>query len=126
LRHRDEPYVNAELFEDYLRNVFLPQLMITRIVKDLPEEDAALLMDSCSSHSTLSVIELLSTARVRVVIVTFAPHTTYHPNLPRSQFDLVWRSEKTRSVSIAPRGGRREYPIHHEGASLLPDDDEDG
>jgi hypothetical protein len=33
-----------------LRNVFLPHLMITRIVKDLREEDAVLLMDNCSAH----------------------------------------------------------------------------
>jgi hypothetical protein len=47
LKHRDTSYVNAELFEDYLRSVFLPHLMITRIVKDLREEDALLLMDNC-------------------------------------------------------------------------------
>jgi hypothetical protein len=47
LKHRDKPYVNAELFEDYLCNVFLAHLMITRIVKDLGEEDAVLLMEDC-------------------------------------------------------------------------------
>jgi hypothetical protein len=52
LKHRDKPYVNAELFEDYLRGVFLPHLMITRIVTDLREEDAALLMENCSPHLT--------------------------------------------------------------------------
>jgi hypothetical protein len=40
LKYRDKPYVNAELFEDYLPSVLLPHLMITRIVKDLCEEDA--------------------------------------------------------------------------------------
>jgi hypothetical protein len=73
LKHRDEPYVNAELFEDYLRSVFLPYLMITCIVKDRREEDAVLLMDNCSRHLTPAVIEFLSTAPVRVV--TFAPPT---------------------------------------------------
>jgi hypothetical protein len=78
LKHRDDPCVNAELFEDYLRRVFLLHLMITRMVKDRREEDALLLMDDCSSHLTPPVIELLSTTRVRVVVVTFAPqpHTT--------------------------------------------------
>jgi hypothetical protein len=32
---RDKPYVNAELFDNYLHSVFLPHLMIPRIVKDL-------------------------------------------------------------------------------------------
>jgi hypothetical protein len=31
-------------------------------------------MDNCSLHVTLAVIELLSTARLRVVVITFAPH----------------------------------------------------
>jgi hypothetical protein len=34
VKHRGKPYVSAELFEDYLRSVFLPHLMITAIVKD--------------------------------------------------------------------------------------------
>jgi hypothetical protein len=50
LKQRDKPYANAELFEDYLCSVFLPHLMITRIAKDLREEDAVLLMDNCSAH----------------------------------------------------------------------------
>jgi hypothetical protein len=71
LTDRDKPYVNAELFEDFLRSVFLPHLMITRVVKDLREEDAAFLMDNCSPHIPPGVIELLSTAPMRVV--AFAP-----------------------------------------------------
>jgi hypothetical protein len=74
LKHRDKPYVSAVLFEDCQRGVFLPHLMITRTVKDLHEENAVLLMDNWSPHIARAVIELLSTARVRVV--TFAPHTT--------------------------------------------------
>jgi hypothetical protein len=53
LKSRDEPYVNAELFEDYLRSVLLPDLMITHIVEDLREEDAVRLMDNCSPHIAL-------------------------------------------------------------------------
>jgi hypothetical protein len=52
LKHREKPYVNAEPFEEYLRSVFLPHLMITHIAKDLREEDAVLLIDNCSSRLT--------------------------------------------------------------------------
>jgi hypothetical protein len=52
LKHRHKPYVNAELFEDYLRSVFLPHLMIIPIAKDLSEEDAVFLTDNCSSYLT--------------------------------------------------------------------------
>jgi hypothetical protein len=76
LQHRDKRYVNAELFEDYLCSVFLPHLMIPRIVKDLREEDAVLLMANCSPHITRAVLELLSTADVRVVTFAPQPHTT--------------------------------------------------
>jgi hypothetical protein len=73
LKHRDRPYVNAELFDDYLHSVFLPHLMITYIVKDLREEDAGLLAGNCSPHISSGVIELLSTPHVRAG--TFAPQT---------------------------------------------------
>jgi hypothetical protein len=76
LKHRDKPYVNAEFFEDYLRSAFLPHLMIIRIVKDLREENAVLLMHNCFPHMTPAAIELLSTARVRVVTLAPQPHTT--------------------------------------------------
>jgi hypothetical protein len=56
-----------------VRDVFLLHLMISRIMKDLRDEDAVLLMDNSSPHITLGVIELLSTARVHVVVVTFRP-----------------------------------------------------
>jgi hypothetical protein len=71
LKHGDKPSVSAGLFEDHLRSVFLPHSMTTRIVKDLREEDAVLLIDNCSPQITQGVIELFSPARARVV--TFAP-----------------------------------------------------
>jgi hypothetical protein len=74
LKHRAKPYVNADLFENYIRTVFLPHFATTRIMQNIPEEDAVLLMDHRSPHLTPVVIGLLSNACVRVV--TFAPHTT--------------------------------------------------
>jgi hypothetical protein len=52
LKHGNKPYVNAELFKDDLRRVFLPHLMIIRIVKDRREEDAMLLIDHSSPRIT--------------------------------------------------------------------------
>jgi hypothetical protein len=52
VKHHDTPDVNVEFFEDYLRSVFLPHLMIIRAVKDLREEDAVRLIDNCSLHIT--------------------------------------------------------------------------
>jgi hypothetical protein len=74
LKKRTKPYVNTDLFENYVRTVFLPHLAITRIMQNVRNEEAVRLMDNCSLHLTPIVIDLPSEARVR--IVTFAPHTT--------------------------------------------------
>jgi hypothetical protein len=50
--------------------------MITRIMKDLREEDAVPLMDNCSPDITPGAIELLSIAHMRVVTFAAQPHTT--------------------------------------------------
>jgi hypothetical protein len=74
LKHRATPDVNADFFENYIRTVFLPQLAITWIMPNIPEEDAVLLMDNWSPQLSPLVIDLLSNSHVR--IVTFAPDTT--------------------------------------------------
>jgi hypothetical protein len=106
LKHRDKPYVNAELFEDYLRSVFLPHLMITRIVKDLGEEDAVLLMDNCSHHITFGAIELLSTARVRVVTLAPQLHATHIFQV----FDLTL-------FGVLKRRGQYQLPLEDDAGS---------
>jgi hypothetical protein len=73
LKHRDKPYANAVLFENYVRIVLLSHLLIGRLSHNLREEEAVLSMDNCSPHLTPIVLDLLSTARVRIVIL--APHT---------------------------------------------------
>jgi hypothetical protein len=73
LKHRTKPDVNADLFENYIRTVFLPHLAVARIMQNIPEEDTVLLMDNYSPYLTPVVIDLLSNSRVR--IVPFAPHT---------------------------------------------------
>jgi hypothetical protein len=77
LRHRDKPYVNADLFQDCSRTVFIPRVEATRVLHGLSEEDAALLMDNCSPHLTPVVIERLSLSKAGVRIVTFALHTKH-------------------------------------------------
>jgi uncharacterized protein (UPF0248 family) len=47
LKRRDTPYVNADLFENYIRTVFLPHRLAMHRMYDFGEEDAVLLMDNC-------------------------------------------------------------------------------
>jgi hypothetical protein len=68
------PYINAEIFLDYIRTVFLPTFGELRTLAAFTEETGVLLMDNCPSHLTDDMIGLLTEARVRVI--TFAPHTT--------------------------------------------------
>jgi hypothetical protein len=74
LRSNPSPYINAEIFLDYIRTVFLPNLVELRTLDAFTEETGVLLMDNCPSHVTDDIIGLLTEARVRVII--FAPYTT--------------------------------------------------
>jgi hypothetical protein len=74
LKRRDKPYVNADLFEKYIRTAFLPHLLATRRMYDFGDDNAVLLSGNCSPHLAPAVLTLLSNAPVP--IVTFASHTT--------------------------------------------------
>jgi hypothetical protein len=69
LKRRDTPYVDADLFENYIQTVFRPHLLATRRVYHFGEEDAVLLMDNSSPHLAPAVLTLLSNAGVRIVTV---------------------------------------------------------
>jgi hypothetical protein len=74
LRSNPSPSINAEIFLDYIRTVFLSNFAELRTLDGFTEETGVLLMNNCPSHVTDDIIGLLTEARVRVI--TFAPHTT--------------------------------------------------
>jgi hypothetical protein len=74
LKHRAKPYVNAEIFAEYIRMVFIPNLNELRNLEQFADEDAVLLMDNCPSHVGDVILNLLRQERVRVI--TWPPHTT--------------------------------------------------
>jgi hypothetical protein len=74
LRSNPKPYINAEIFLDYIRTVFLSNLAELRTLEGFAEETGELLMANCPSHVTEDIIGLLTEARVRVI--TIVPHTT--------------------------------------------------
>jgi hypothetical protein len=73
-RSNPRPYINAEIFLDYIRTVFLPNLAELRKLEAFTEETGVLLMDNCLSHVIDDIIAVLTEARVRAT--TFAPYTT--------------------------------------------------
>jgi hypothetical protein len=50
LRSNPRPCINAEIFLDYIRTVFLPNLAELRTLDEFAEEAGVLLMDNCPSH----------------------------------------------------------------------------
>jgi hypothetical protein len=73
-KFNQKPYVNAGIFLDYIKTVFLPYLDAFRGRAVLAREIAVLLMAHCSADVSDDVIRILTEARVRVR--PFAPHTT--------------------------------------------------
>jgi hypothetical protein len=74
LRSNPNLYINAEIFLDYIRTVFLPNLAELRTLDAFTEETGVVLMDNGPRHVTDDMIGLLTEARV--CVLTFAPHTT--------------------------------------------------
>jgi hypothetical protein len=74
LRSNHRPYVNGEIFLDFIKTVFLPYLAWLRGLAECSAEDTVLFMHNSSVHVTDDVMCLLTEARVR--IITFASHTT--------------------------------------------------
>lgn len=74
LKSRAKPYINAEIFSEYIRTVFVPNLNELRSLEQFAREEAVLLMDNCPSHVAEVLLDLLREARVRVI--TWPPHTT--------------------------------------------------
>jgi hypothetical protein len=105
LKHNQTPYINAVIFLDYIRTVFLPNLAELRTLDQFADEPAVLLMDNCSSHITNDVLDLLTEARVRVI--TFAPHTTQ-----------IFQVLDTTLFGVLKRRQRSELPFGDEKATV--------
>jgi hypothetical protein len=68
-------YVNGKIFSKYTKSIFLPYLPKSRSEREIEQQEAALLMGNCPSHLAREVMDMLTTAKVR--IVTFAMQTKY-------------------------------------------------
>jgi hypothetical protein len=68
-----KPSTSAEIFLDYIKTLFLPNIAEVRALDECAEEMAVLLLNIWSSHITTDMISVLIEGRV--CIITFAPHT---------------------------------------------------
>jgi hypothetical protein len=72
---RENTSVNTEIFLEYIRVDFMPNLNELRSLEQFADKDAVLLMDHCPSHVGEEVSTILRDSRVR--IITWPPHTTH-------------------------------------------------
>jgi hypothetical protein len=74
LKARERAYVNTEIFLEYIRMAFTPNLSKLRSLKQFADEDAVLLMDNYPSHVGEESSTIPRDAPARIIIRP--PHTT--------------------------------------------------
>jgi hypothetical protein len=75
IKRRNKPYVNSDLFHEYISTVLLPYIDELRTNDEFTDKEAVLLMDNCSVHVRSDILQILADHHVKVI--TFPPHTTH-------------------------------------------------
>jgi hypothetical protein len=117
MKSNSKPYINLEIFLDYVQTVFLPNLASRRRLDALAEEKAVFLTHNCLSHIANDMIAFLTEARVRVI--TFAPDTAHNSDPSSLWRHYVWCSQMAYKIGIAFRRRESDRWIQNEGVSRL-------
>jgi hypothetical protein len=75
LKRRSKPYMNSQLFTEYISTVLLPYIDELRQNEEFANKAAVLLMDNCSIHVRSETLQMLADHQVKVI--TFPPHTSH-------------------------------------------------
>jgi hypothetical protein len=67
-------YVNADIFDKYTRDVFIPHVENCWVIRGGQGSGAVLLMDNYSAHLRSDIIEMLSAHNITAI--TFPPYTS--------------------------------------------------
>ena len=73
-RYRKPPFINKELFNEYIISVLIPYVSSLRQKEEYSNEPAVLLLDSCSAHVNDEILRILGENSIKVV--AFPAHTT--------------------------------------------------
>ena len=73
-RYRKPPFINKELFNEYIINVLIPYVSSLRQKEEYSNEPAVLLLDSCSAHVNDEILRILGENSIKVV--AFPAHIT--------------------------------------------------
>jgi hypothetical protein len=104
-KFNQRPYINAGIFLDDVRTLFLPYIDMLRGLAVVVQEPAVLLMGNYSAHVSDDVIRILTGAGVRVI--TLAPHTT----------QIFWVFDIT-LFGVLKRRPRYELPFDDDNATV--------
>jgi hypothetical protein len=98
LKGRAKPYINAEIFLEYIRTAFLSILNELRSLEEFAEENAVRLMDNwrATLANRFSVSEGYASPDHNL-------STSNDAHLPGARCLIVWTPEKTRTISMAIR-----------------------
>ena len=74
IRSRDPPYIDRELFREYIEKVIIPYINLVRESKGFDSKEALIMMDSCSVHCDIAILKLLGGNNI--IVFTFPSNTT--------------------------------------------------
>jgi hypothetical protein len=98
LKARTKPYINTEIFLEYIRTVLLPTLNDLCSLEEFADEEAILLMDHCPNQVGEEILSLLRDTGVRIII--WAPHTTN-----------IFQKLEICLFGVLKRGGQDKFPF---------------
>jgi hypothetical protein len=104
LKFNQKAYINAGIFLDYIRTIFLPYIDGFRGLAVLAEEASVLLMDHCSADVSDTVIRILTEARAHHSFCT-----TYNSGLQVLDLTLF---------GVLKRCPRNEFPFDENNATV--------
>ena len=74
IRTRDPPYIDRNLFKEYIKKVIISYINYVRQTKEFESKEALIMMDSCSVHCDMGILKLFG--KNNIIVFTFPSHTT--------------------------------------------------
>jgi hypothetical protein len=107
IRVRLPPYIDENLFSEYISQVLVPYISNLRENPEFANERAVLLMDSASTHVSERVLQLLG--RNKIMAIVFPTHTTNNfQALNLVFFDVLKKIKKTATGEFDERSVREQ------------------
>jgi hypothetical protein len=75
LEIRQVTYVDAELFNQYIKEIFIPTVAVNLELPGYANKPAILFCDNCASHCSEEILREL--ARNEIFVLTYPPHTSH-------------------------------------------------